>query len=137
MLEDDYRRRLNELFLSCPFEATIPDQWRDVLTRQGVISPVPNDQRRFVRYHFCTRAILELAQTHPAMARQHSFHHVLTRDLSRTGIAFLHREQLYPGEQVVLWLPRGKQRFTVIRCQRHNQRSYEIGATVQSTVQTA
>ncbi len=133
MLEDDYRSQLSALLASCPFAAVIPEEWRGVLPRRGVITPIPEDQRRYVRYHFATYAILELAQTHTSIPREKSFHRVLTRDLSRTGIAFLHREQLFPGEGVVLWLPRGKQKFTVIRCRRHNQAAYEVGAQVEAS----
>ena len=43
---------------------------------------------------------------------------VVTSDVSRSGISFLHAKQLYPGERILLWLPTGKQSYVVERVRR-------------------
>jgi hypothetical protein len=61
----------------------------------------------------------------------------VTLDISRSGIAFLHSEQLFPGERVSLWLPIGKRSYVVERCVEHNDSCFEIGAAVADNVPEA
>lgn len=92
-----------------------------------VALPVADARRRFVRAAFHRRVVLELQQTFPSVPREERNYVILTRDLSRSGIGFLHAEQLYPGERVRLWLPTGPVATEVTRCRRHDARCYEIG----------
>jgi hypothetical protein len=132
MLEGNYPQRLAELVAETKLEINVPREWQSIAARRGPVQPMPGDnRRRFVRFFFPTQAILELGQSLPTIDRRHAMHQVLTKDLSRDGICFLHSEQLFPHEQLVLWLPVGKKCFEVARCRRLNGRCYEIGARMK------
>ena len=66
-------------------------------------------------------------QSLPSVPRENDLAVVITADISRSGAAFLHAEQLYPGEEGVLWLPTGKVACTVARCLRRHDECYEVG----------
>ena len=74
--------------------------------------------------------MLEYDETFSSIPREHTIAQVMTRDISRSGIAFLHSEQLFPGERVSLWLPIGKRSYVVERCVELNDHCFEIGASV-------
>jgi hypothetical protein len=57
---------------------------------------------------------------------------VLTTDVSRQGVAFLHSAQLFPGEVVTVWFPAEKLACRVMRCLKHNANCFEIGAAFES-----
>jgi hypothetical protein len=130
MLEEDYSRELNRLLGACECDVAVPSEWRERAQRKGVIPPVEGDRRQFVRHYFHRRVILEFGQTFPAIPRQHTVTQAVTGDLSRSGISFLHSEQLFPGERVSLWLPDGKRSYTVARCTQRNESCFEIGAVL-------
>ncbi len=137
MLEDNYLRRLNKLIEACECDLAVPSEWQDCLTRRGVIQPIPGDRRQYIRHHYNGRGVLEYDETFSSIPREHTFAQVATRDVSRGGIAFLHSEQLFPGERVSLWLPIGKRSYVVERCVEHNDSCFEIGATVADNVPEA
>ncbi len=130
MLEDHYSSRLNQLLEACECDVAVPSEWQDRLTRRGVIQPIPGDRRKYIRHHFNGRGVLKYDETFPSIPREHTIKQVVTRDLSRGGMAFLHSEQLFPGERVSLWLPIGKRSYVVVRCIEHNDNCFEIGAAV-------
>ena len=102
MLEEDYSKLLNKVINSCECDLAVPREWQDRLTRRGVVPPTLDDQRRYIRHHFNGRGVLEYDETFSSIPREHTIAQVMTRDISRSGIAFLHSEQLFPGEQVSL-----------------------------------
>jgi hypothetical protein len=51
-------------------------------------------------------------------------------DLSRSGLRFLHGEQLFPLERMRVVLPDGKRRLIEVKwCRRVQDRCYEVGCT--------
>ena len=129
MLEDA-DSRLKRLLESCECDVAVPSEWQERLARRGTIPSIPGDRRRYIRHRFGGRAIIEYDTTFPAIPRGRTLKQVVTRDLSRGGIAFLHSEQLFPGERISLLLPDGKREYVVVRCLEHNARCFEIGAEV-------
>ena len=130
MLEEDHSRLLKKVLEACECDLAVPSEWMDSLGCRGVIPSIPNEQRRFVRHRFSNWAVLEYDETFLSVPRKHTIAKVLTRDISRCGIAFFHSEQLFPGERVLFWLPAGKRSFVVLRCVQHNENCFEIGAEV-------
>jgi hypothetical protein len=130
MLEDNYSEQLTRLLETCECDIAVPGEWQERMTRRGVIPSVQGDRRQFVRHYFHARVVLEFKQTLPAIPRRHTIVQAMTGDLSRAGIAFLHSDQLFPGERVSLWLSRGKRSFIVVRCVQRNENCFEIGAVV-------
>ncbi len=137
MLEEDYSEILSKLLEACECDLAVPSEWQDRLTRRGVIQPIPGDRRQYIRHHFNDWGVLEYDETFSSIPREHTIAQVMTIDISRSGIAFLHSEQLFPGEQVSLWLPIGKRSYVVERCVEHNDSCFEIGAAVADNVPEA
>jgi len=111
-----------------PCHVELPSDWADFFQRRGAKAAPPNQSRRFVRQHFPTKALLELTTSLPAITRDYGKYVVLMSDISRQGACFLHHAQLFPGERVELTLPTGRIPYTVMRCVRHNDRCFEVGA---------
>jgi hypothetical protein len=137
MLEKKFHTELTELLSQTPCHVRLPPEWQDYFARRGVLQPTVNDGRRFVRYCHRDKAILELEQTIVAVPREHGFHCVYTKDISRCGVSFLHDQQLYPGEKPHLWLPIGRTRCMVVWCQRHNEACFTVGASFLETSTSA
>jgi hypothetical protein len=130
MLEDDYSKLLSKVLETCECDLAVPAEWRYSLGADGAIPSIPNDQRSSVRHRFSEWAVLEYDETFSSIPRKHTTAQVLTRDISRFGIAFFHSDQLFPGERVALWLSVGERSFVVQRCVQQNENCFEIGAEV-------
>src|SRR6185436_120753 len=128
MLDPVCRENLNAGLDELPCPVVLPSEWKDYFQRRGPQTWQGDDLRRFVRIHFPTRALMDLKTTLPAFPRIKARHVVLMKDISRQGCSFLHVEQLFPGERVGLTLPTGTVSYTIVRCVRHNDRCYEMGA---------
>jgi len=110
MLDDDYdfeelARKLAEKF-DCKIK--LPESWADYFNETGMLTGGPGDRRQFPRLRFRAPAVLEYAQTIPIVPRKPAQYLVYLKDLSRSGVAFMHHEQLYPREQMRLMMPPGK-----------------------------
>jgi hypothetical protein len=91
---------------------------------------VPDDRRRFARNCLHAVAALQHRTSLPALSRETAWYKVVTCDLSRNGIRFLHGEQVFPTEQMSLVLHDGKERYIEIaRCRRLGENCYEVGAS--------
>jgi hypothetical protein len=113
-----------------PCRVVLPPGWKDFYQRRGPQVWPGDNRRRYVRSHFPLRAVMELLGTLPAVPRSREEHVVLMKDISRGGAGFLHAAPLYPGERLRLWLPTGSLEYTVVRCARHHEACYEIGAEI-------
>ena len=127
MLEENYLGQLAEQLANAQCDINVPPELQDALTERGVVEPVRDDLRRFVRHRFATEAVMELSPSLPQVPRPEQSFRVLTKDVSRNGVSFLHSQQLFPGETLVLWLQTGQFSCTVARCIRHNENCFEIG----------
>lgn len=127
MLEADYLCALNGILATLPCDVTIPDGWKDFFQRRGALASQAEDHRRFVRYNMPTTTLLETGRSLPAIPRHSALQIVYMKDVSRRGAAFLASFQLYPEEQVQLWLTTGRRRCNVVRCCRRNERCFDIG----------
>ncbi len=133
MLEEDYLTTLSRLLEKLECHVQVPKQWDDFYDRRGPVVATAEDRRRFARLHCPGRAVLQLETSLPAIYRGRQVHCVVTKDVSRSGLSFLHTEQLFPHEKVKLWLSMGKRNATVVRCQRRNKKCYEIGVVFSTS----
>lgn len=102
----------------------IPVEQDDFFNRTGALPLTFDDQRQFRRSYFRKRAIL---QHGGELAR------IYTLDLSRGGLAFLHVKQLFPLDQVSVWLESLLcLRVEVARCRRIEDCCFECGARLLS-----
>jgi len=113
---------------ACAIE--LPEEWSDYFEAAGPTPPSFDESRRFPRFHFRRFAVLGNRSTIPALPRPAGSHRVFLKDISRSSVAFLHSEQLFPCECPELFMPDGsKWLVTVTRCLRHKERCYEVAAT--------
>jgi len=114
--------------LKCQVQLT--RQLLEEFERTGPHPTIEGDRRRFVRYHVRARGILFYRQTLPAIERRQGPHLVLIRNISRSGIGFLHHEQLFPHERFTLWVE-GKRRVEVeiAGCRRLHANCFDVGVT--------
>jgi hypothetical protein len=88
-----------------------------------------DDNRRFGRQRLRGVAALQHGTSLPALSRPVQWHKVILCDISRSGVRFLHSEQILPTEQMLLVMPDFKRRYVeIVRCHRLGDRYFEIGA---------
>ncbi len=115
-----------------PCRVVLPPGWNDFFHRRGPQVWPGDNRRRYVRSHLPLRAVMELVGNLPAVPRRAEEQVVIMKDISRSGVGFLHAAPVYPGERVRLWLPTGSVECTVVRCARHHESCYEIGAEISA-----
>ncbi|MBI3863740.1 MAG: PilZ domain-containing protein [Planctomycetia bacterium] len=130
MLDASYLHNLNQVLASLEDRIELSPAEKLTYFRAGsnTLPTFPNENRGFTRQQFRVRAVLDLRQSLPTIDRERTFHCVYTRDISRTGIGFLHADELYPGEECRLWLPQQERPVAVVHCVRKGRRCYIIGA---------
>ena len=84
-------------------------------------APVPKSDgmgRRFPRYYFRT---LATAVIHPAVGgtKERQECYILTRDLSRGGVSFLHPIKLVLGQRIDLMFEDGRELTVAVQWMRH------------------
>jgi hypothetical protein len=137
MLESDYQQKLNALARAAPCQVQIPRAMRRLFEERRPIEVRPDERRRFVRFSSRAKLLLEVKTTIKGIERKPEFFTVLTTDLSRDGVAFLHAAQLFPGEVPRLWFRTGVVPCRVVRCVRHAEKCYEVGATFETGPQSS
>ena len=96
--ESDLRRLIEALWDRLDCAVDLGDDGEDYFKAQGFLNAAYTDNRRFRRVHYRERAILEYEQ---------NFFAVYTKNASRSGVAFLHAHQLFPGDCARLFLTKG------------------------------
>jgi len=134
MLEERYRENVQRLLNELDCCVVLPERWSpNYFREQGTMPTCYGDRRRFVRHVCRSRTVLRTESTLSAIPRAEEFHIVILRDLSRTGVGFLHAAQLFPEEQCELWLPTRITEVVVSNCRRLGSRCYLIGARFAET----
>jgi hypothetical protein len=130
MLElGDHDLKLAEVAGPLKCEVNLPAWWEDSSDKTGLLPGKYVDRRRHPRYHFRVSAALQYRQTFPALPRPDVRHRVFTKDLSRSGLSFLHSESLFPRERMQLFLPQhGARTIEVVWCTRIQERCFHVGA---------
>lgn len=86
------------------------------------------DRRRFPRFECQVEAAMQYQGGLPAIPRSKKWVRVPVRNVSRCGIRFLHGEQVFPQEKVLLVLPEGVQRVIEVReCHRIGPKCFDVG----------
>lgn len=123
-----------ELIALLPCEVELPENWSDYFSRSGPAPARGEDVRRFPRFYLRTGAALSYRTTLPSMHRPDVAYRVYLKDISRSSVAFVHSEQLFPCERMEMLLADGTHWFvTVVRCQKRHNRCYEVAATLSAT----
>jgi hypothetical protein len=131
VLEENDHRELTERPAEAPCAVEIPRALQQRLARRGAQVATYDERRQFARFAFLSKTLLEVATTFKCIERPARHDTILTTDVSRDGVAFLHAEQLYPGELLTVWFPTCKVACRVTRCLKHNAKCFEIGASFE------
>lgn len=126
---DDQLQKLINVVGPLKFAVELPTTPDEYFSTSGATSSVHDEQRRYMRSHLRVTAGLQYRRSLPSLSRDAAWYKVVMRDISRGGISFLHSEQLFPTEQLMLVMPDCKPRcIEVTRCRRINDTCYEVGA---------
>ena len=118
-----------ELIVGLPCAVELSENWADFFARTGPQVSIADDLRRFPRFYLRTAAALSYRPTLPGLPRPKTAYRVYLKDISRSSIAFLHSEQLFPRECHEMLLADGTHWFiTVVRCQKRQDRCFEVAA---------
>ena len=138
MLDNDFEELARNLAEKFDCKIKLPESWTGYFNETGPLTCGPGDRRQFSRIKFRSPAVLEYLQTFPIMPRERRHYLVYLKDYSRSGVAFIHHEQLYPSERMRLMIPPDKvvamhgQKdgiIEVVRCIRIQDCCFEIGAS--------
>lgn len=124
--------------LPFPLEIQLAETEKEFFARRGPVPTKWDDGRRHPRFYYRTCITARIYSPHAAGTDHGELHHVLARDISRSGLSVLHSSQLYPGQRVVLRLRDGAQCPTIVRwCRRLGERCYAAGCSFVEPVQAA
>ena len=127
---DDQLQKLIRVVGELKCELQMPWPAEEYFAVTGVVAPVPDEHRRYVRTRMRVSAALQYRRSFPSLVRAAQWHKIVIQDVSRSGLGFLHSEQLFPAEQLMLVMPDCKPRsIEVARCRKLSEACYEIGAT--------
>ena len=137
-LEDESGRlRLADAITQLQCEIELPASWSDFFKVSGMAGSGALDKRRAARWKNRVRAGLLDRTTFSVLPRSAGWHSIYIKDLSRSGAAFLHSEQLYPLERIrILMIDDRSLRLLrndclrtveVVRCRRIEDKCFEVG----------
>jgi len=117
-------RTLQHVLERLPSQVRLPADWSDFFMLEGPVGHEYDEQRRHSRLYLRGRALLE---------RRGNYFTVYTTDISRSGIGFVHSEQLFPRECLRLWVPQGLSlAISSARCRRVQDNCFTCGARIDT-----
>ncbi|MEM1225775.1 MAG: hypothetical protein AAGJ40_08750 [Planctomycetota bacterium] len=136
MLDFSYPEYYTDLVRRTPWSVSLPGEWEGFFQESGV-APLPfgeHDarQRRIVR----TSGLMAFVTPLPALRRTSSVVGIYTRDFSRDACGLLTSMELYPEEIVRVFLSTLCLQLRVVRCTRHNDQCFEVGAAIIHRLET-
>lgn len=113
-------------------QVKLPPEMSNFFNETGYVTMVINEQRANARLRVRCQSVIESTYTPPFLNRTEKRAQVLVKDLSRSGIAILHHQQMYPAERFSMELHHRKLHATVVRCRKRGDSCFEIGARIDS-----
>jgi hypothetical protein len=108
----------------------------DFFAKAGPLPAAFDDVRRHPRFYF--RSCAEATIYPFGRQRDERRCFLLTRDLSRGGVGLIHREQLFPGQQMQITLNEHPPRYAeVMWCRRLSSDSYLCGCRFVPEIEAA
>ena len=102
-----------------PSRAAIPSERDGYFNHAGPTRPSFDEKRSLHRFHLRERAVLRVGEDYLAG---------YSRDVSRSGVGLISPVQLFPLDEVQIWLPhRGRLDLRVVRCRRLAEKCYACG----------
>ena len=136
--DESERLQLADAVTKLECEIKLPEALRDFFKSSGLMQSSVSDNRRAARWQNRVRAGLLYRTTFPVLPRSEGWHPIFIKDVSRSGAAFIHSEQLYPLERIrILMIDDRSSRLLrneclrtieVVRCKRVENNCFEIGS---------
>ena len=128
------RHAVRQFIAELRCDVTLPLKYGDFFDQSGRIPSRSSDNRRYPRFYFRTMAGINFTDVTCSRAEQFE-QATYIKDLSRSGLAFLHNWRLEPGMIVRFLLPNGIIRnVAVLRSKQVNYECFEIaGEFVKET----
>jgi len=109
-----------------PCQIQLPEGSEDFFERLGPLPAAFAERRRFPRFFYRRRAMMQY---------QDGLHCVYLKDICQDGLGFIHAAQVFPLDEVRLWLPdvgddhaANGVAYSIVRCRRVGNAYYECGA---------
>lgn len=129
MLAGTGERNVAQLLRELDCKIELPPPWRDnFFAEKGLLPTSFDERRRFVRFNWRQKGILYVCDSLPSLSRTQRMHVIYTCNIARSGVGFLHYEQLFPGEICELWLNDHKLTVEVAHCARLGPQCYMLGS---------
>ena len=117
MLDLSHATEIAELWENLPSQAELPVPAEEFFSKSGQKRFV--EQREFDRHYLRCQAIMRLGFDQ---------HAIYIKDCSRAGMGLISPVQLFPREQVQIWMsPQRSYSLEVTRCRRIRADCYECG----------
>ncbi len=94
------RLRLADAITRLQCEIKLPESWDEFFKVSGLAESSVADGRHAARWQNRVLAGLLYRTTLPALPRSEGWHPIYVKDLSRSGAAFVHNEQMFPLERM-------------------------------------
>ena len=128
-MESSYAETLKGLLANTPDSVQVPPALQ-ALSRSQATPNAPGNHRRFARRKITGDMFCKVSNPLPKFSRTENFFKVASLDISRCGVSFLANKELYPEEALLLWTLIGRIPCRVVRCVKHNDACFEVGAEV-------
>ncbi len=117
MLDLDHATEINDLWDKTKSKAALPMTPEEFFGKAG-LKPLEG-HRAFVRHYLRCQAIMQ---------RVGETHGVYMKDCSRAGMGLISPVQIFPREEIQLWMNTNRcYSLEIIRCRRLQQNCYECG----------
>jgi hypothetical protein len=115
----------------------LPEDLKDFFRETGYAPSTPAESRCNARLRVRSVGEMHLLTTPTALraltaSRTLQSGKILVKDLSRSGIAILYHEQLFPEEKIRICFQGRQFEAVVVRCRRLGEKCYEIGGRILS-----
>ena len=121
------QRNVQQLILNLPCRVRLPEDAETFFAHRGPLASQYDEQRRYPRFHCRTEAALVCKKSLPGCPRQERNYRIYVKDISRSSIAFLHFEQLFPCERAeVIMFDGGVRSIEISRCRKLQSDCYEV-----------
>jgi hypothetical protein len=136
--DESGRLRLADAITKLQCEIELPATWSDFFKVSGMAASGAQEKRRAARWKNRVVAGLLYRTTFSVLPRDEGWHPIYIKDLSRSGAAFVHCEQLYPLERMrILMIDERSSRLLqndclrtaeVVWCRRVQDKCFEVGS---------
>jgi len=117
MLDVSYETEIDDLWESLKSKASLPGSLEEYYAKSGPKSVC--EHRAYDRHYLRCVAIMQ---------QECEKHAIYMKDCSRAGMGIISPVQLFPRQQVQIWMnPQRSYALEVVRCRRVRQQCYECG----------